>query len=209
MKMGKKLLIVCTAALLTTGSTAFAITVPPWYGDDGSTYQEWGFADSNLTPLPDVVNNPYGDPLLRVTAVDEWVSEPGAWPLSGEIDVRIPNRQLRLEYKEIWIQLIWQPGDRDQSPYLPDEPVVGVTSQPMFTLLEMSRTAQMDFVPGWNWSVFKVKLYPNPDIEWITIKGDIVVDHLVIDTVCIPEPASLVLFGISALITLTWKRRSV
>ena len=59
MKM-KKLLIVYMAVILPAGSTVFAAVMPPWRGDVGSTYQQWSFSGSSLTPPPDVVDNDFG-----------------------------------------------------------------------------------------------------------------------------------------------------
>ena len=210
MKM-KKILTVCMLVFLTAGPIAFAddLFPPLWRGAEGSTYQAWSFSDNNLTPAPDVVDNDFGDPLLRVTPISggDWIPDPGAWPLSGEIDVYIPNWQDPRPEKEIWIQLTWEATDVDD--FLPNEPVVGVTSNPLFELMQMSRTDfEQQFAADWNQSLFKIKLYPNPFEEWITIKGDIMVDQLVIDTYCTPEPATLALFGIGTLITLTRRRRS-
>ena len=196
-----KLLALCLAAILAAGSTAFAALVPEWRGTEGSTYQDWSFSNDNTTPGPDSYDNPYGDPLLRVTPIDEWLPGPGAWPLSGEIDVYIPNRPEILPEKEIWLQLTWQPGGRDPTPFLPDEPVVGVTP---YTTMSMSR--QDTALNGWTESWFVINLYPNPLEEWITIKGDIIVDHLVIDTRCVPEPATIAMLGLGALVVFRRKR---
>jgi hypothetical protein len=197
-----KLFALCLAVILTAGSTSFATMVPTWRGTEGSTYQEWSFSNDSTTPVPDSSNNPYGDPLLRVTAIGDWISDPGAWPLSGEIDVYIPNLDEPNPEKEIWLQLTWQVGN-DPTPCLPDEPVVGVTVPPDTT---MSMSREDTSLNGWTESWFVINLSPNPPEEWITIKGNIIVDHLVIDTQCIPEPATVALLGLGALVVFRRKR---
>jgi hypothetical protein len=200
-------LILCAAVILGTTSSALAALTPPsWYGDEGSTHQQWSFSDSSLTPKPDVLDNDYGTPLLRVVPVGDWLEDPGAWPLSGQIDVYIPNRQELLPFKEILLQLTWMAGDSDSSPFLPNQPVVGITSNPLFTRMEMSRQdtrGQNDWID----SLFTIRLYPNPYEEWITIKGDIIVDQVEIYTICVPEPTTLALLGIGGLVTTTIGRR--
>jgi len=204
-----RLLVICLAVLLAAGSTGFANLVPPWRGDEGSTYQPWDFSTDDRTPPPEEENvyNPYGNgPQLRVDTPYDWYevidSASGVWPLSGEIDVYIPNRQLPLDQKDIWIQLIWKRANLDPDPFLPDEPIVGVTP---FDSMTMSRE-DLRGREGWTHSQFKIEIHPNPDAEWITIKGDILVDQLIIETRCIPEPATVVLFGIGGLMTLRRRR---
>jgi len=204
-----KIVILCTAVILGAGSTAFADLVPPWRGDDGSTFQQWDFSINNPTPPPDVVYNPYGNgPQLRVDTPYDWYEVIelgyGVWPLSGEIDVYIPNRQLPLDHKDIWIQLIWKQAHLDPNPFLPDQPLIGVTP---FDSMQMSRHDSVN-LNGWTHSLFQINIWPNPFEEWITIKGNILVDQLTIDTICIPEPATLALLGIGGLMTLIRKRRS-
>ena len=110
----KKLLIICLLVFLTAGSVAFAddLFPPPWRGEEGSTYQEWSFWEDNTTPTPDFVDNIYGDPLLTVNTPYNWLdaidSREGVWPLSGEIDVYIPNWPVLRPEKVIWIQLTWK-----------------------------------------------------------------------------------------------------
>ncbi|MHC4186192.1 MAG: PEP-CTERM sorting domain-containing protein, partial [Planctomycetota bacterium] len=126
----------------------------------------------------------------------------GVWPLSGEIDVYLPNYQELQPKKEIWIQLTWKPTDVDF--FLPNEPLIGVAP---FESMEMSRQDSVG-QDGWVSSLFMIDIWPNPSEEWISIKGDIMVDDLTIDTYCIPEPVTILLLGVGgALITITGKRR--
>jgi hypothetical protein len=203
----KRLTFLLMTASLGMGSMAFAALQPPWQGEPRTTFQEWDFATNSVTPSPNsvTVNNPYGDPLLRVTPADEWVStvdgRQGVWPLSGEIDVYLPNWQELQPKKEIWIQLTWKATDVDL--YLPNEPLIGVAP---FESMQMSRedSAEQD---GWVSSLFIIDIWPNPSEEWISVKGDIMVDELLIDTYCVPEPVTILLLGAGGtLVTLARKR---
>jgi len=198
----KGLVIVFVVVMLGAGSTVFAddLFAPPWRGGDGSTVQGWGFSSPNTVPSPDIFDtNPYGAPLVRVNPVGDWVDlidgRQGVWPLSGEIDIYIPNLQELCPKKEILIQLTWKATDI--APFLPNQPVVGITVADPFESMEMSRISEY-LSNDWVHTEYIIDMYPNPFGEWIIIKGDILVDQLIIDTRCVPEPATLVLLGIGS-----------
>jgi len=194
----KKIMFVCAAVSILLCATASAVV---WQrGDAGSTWQQWDFSSNSTSPSPDAGSNPYGDPIMTINAVGGWIENPGAWPLSGEIDIFIPNRP-QDEQKEILLQLTWQAGS-NQTPTLPDEPWVAVTP---FNSMQMSR--QDTAMNGWTQSLFDITIWPNPPYEWITVKGDIIVDQLVIDTICIPEPATIFLLGMGGLMAVRRVRK--
>lgn len=206
-----RLITICVLVVLGAGSAAFATT----------TSQIWYFSTDDATPVPDVVNNDYGPPVMQIvqgtgTGFDETISgRTGVWSLSGEIDVIIPNYPILNPYKKITINLMWAPGGVD--PFMPDRPLVGVVGldvpddavpvdEPVMEIVSIIN----DPFAGTPWvmSIYEIIIRPNPPKEWIAIKGDILVDELGIRTECVPEPATIGLLGLGglALLRLRGKR---
>jgi hypothetical protein len=180
-----KFLVPVLAIVLLAGSLAFA----------AQTFQEWRFNNDTVTPAPDTVNNPYGTPALRVApGPGGWISgqdgRTGIWSLSGEIDIIIPNRPVIEGWKVIDLYVVWKAGNLD--PFLPDVPLVGVQTNPEYEKLEMSQERTVLQGPGdWRQTWYAITVWPNPDTEWLAIKGDILVDEVRVTTECVPEPATV------------------
>jgi len=198
--MKKFISFLCFLVILTAGSAALATT----------TDQLWFFGTGEVMPAPDLVDNAYGIPKLKVDpgSGGGWQAtaggRTGVWSLSGEIDVKIPNSPVLNPYKEITIDLTWAPGGAD--PWLPDQPLVGVSAIPMD---RMTMSVVNDPIVGtiWTQSIYSIVIWPNPREEWIAIKGDILVDKLDIKTTCVPEPATMGLLSLGGLALLRSRRK--
>lgn len=169
---------------------------PSWRGQPGSTFGEWEFSTPDPNPLPDLGHYPWGPPTTQVTPgfLQSWVpslnGRQGAWPLSGEIYVTIPNQPALNPYKDIQVQLTWteqQPGNR---------PAVTETRFNVGSTL----IHEIPLPGGWMHSTYLIHLEPNPDWERILISGGITVDEMVIDTICAPEPMTAGLLIVGAML---------
>lgn len=205
MKAKTKLAILCLSFVLAFAAQSSLAVV----SDAGRTYQQWSFSDDNKQPDADVDDNPYGKPLIDVDTTFDWMqSDPGSgrdgiWPVTRELDIFLPNSQQPNPVKFIWIEMTWSPEIDYSSPFLPKEPSVSVVP---FEQMQMTRTDQI-LDNGWITSYFNIVIWPNPASEWIGIKGNFLVDSISIETLCIPEPATLALFGIGGLAALIRKKK--
>lgn len=199
----KMLALVASLLLATNAAFADDLYPPPWTrGGPGTTFQQWEFSNGNPTPPPDLVNNPYGMPSLQAWPgtgqfwVDEWGGRQGMWPLSGTIEVTIPNRPLPLPYKDIWVQITWAKQVDTSTPVVWD----------MLSGIYGSLVQEIVLGPAptgsWYHSIYQIHIEPNPVSEIVKIDGTLVVDQLVIDTICIPEPATIALLGLAGLMIL-------
>lgn len=203
------LTILVALCIIVPSSFADDLYAPSWRGQEGTTMALWDFGTPDVTPNIEV--NEYGSTVLTPYPgwnqewEDQWGGRQGVWPLSGAIDIAIPNRPEQLPMKIIWIQLSWAeqfPGSR---PTVTER----LVSDPPLEA-ELIREISMEpsgYLGPWTHSTYKIVLEPNPDFELIRIEGGIMVDQLVIDTWCtVPEPGVMLFVG-AGLLTLIKKRK--
>jgi len=102
MKMKRMLLTLMVCVLL--GAPALAVPSLGWdRGDEGTTYQEWTFDDSDNPALPETDQNPYGTPVADISTTGlpwtfghaaVYLDRPGVWaahaaPDDSELYLRV------------------------------------------------------------------------------------------------------------------------
>lgn len=208
----KKMLILGLTLVLTGSALTYAddIFPPPWRGHERWTYAQWEFnnpGDPTLPPghysQPDQWQNPFGPPTVNVFPGPgmEWMPEyegrPGVWPLSGEMEFVILNFPEPLPEKRIWVQVTFQNQPGGTGGILESNPPSASWETISFITLP----------DGWLHQTIEIVIRPNPEFEVLRLFGDINVDEVVIDTICIPEPASLSLLALTAPLALLRRRR--
>jgi len=193
---------------------------PSWRGNPGTSWAMWEFLNDDPTPPPDDGFLPFGPPSMVVTpgpgagwfdlnppynpnASPTNPSGYGWWNLSGQLDITMPNSPILNPHKEIWIQLTWSPQAPENVPFVSVTHPGGTTTE---TSVPLVHTIAYEEYPGQAQGlkvfrdVYHIDLIPNPPWEIIHIRGGINVDEVVVDTWCVPEPASLGLLSLGALV---------
>jgi len=202
------------------------VIIPPWRGMPGSTVQEWDFTTDANPALPENYANPYGTPSATISlgfaASGYWETYPpipggrvGVWdigrgideedPAIGRITLVIPNTVNTdpTSYKEIWVQVT----------YYKDLTMAPIVEVPGGVLLG-GESRRIEIVPMWGeWWLDQTmwRIEPNPTQETILITGHdwgSMIDQVVVDTICIPEPATMSLVGVGCVLLFARRRRA-
>ncbi|GBC94508.1 hypothetical protein HRbin16_00291 [bacterium HR16] len=176
-------------ALVLAGSVAVPVRAddlapPPWRGAPGSDWQHWEFRTNG--PLPDAWNNPYGVPTENVA-----LRSNATWHNS------FGGRQGVWELRDGYMQ--WEIPD-DFQPHLPKWVRIQFTvnianfnwaGNPTFIgpVTQLETDPQTNITWYHHWADYVLPCQPFS----VFLQGTLAVDQLVVDSVCVPEPGSMLL----------------
>ena len=203
--MKKLIFMTLLLGLIATPALA-VINVPSdvWWDiyDPGSTYQDWDFtadyvdgsAGTGWTATPEEMYNPYADDVVlasisaeeHIILGDSFKSE--YTPIL--VELLIPNYDESNPYKELWVVV--------QSNVAPTNIEVDGIPSGDFTSIPLDP----DDILETDW-IFGYKIIPNPAEESISFtipidprNGYACLEGIRVDTICIPEPGSILLVGV-------------
>ncbi len=220
-----RMLVVMAGLVMTFGGATMADDVmpPPWGGMLNSQWAEWDTWNGGMAgdiPSDIFSANPQtlGPPVARSSG--QYLGQ-----FQGRLDVIEMNQHDDLTFmldnfddpnpeKRIWLQVTYWIG-LEMTPetsffgvnlWLPSSPtdpifVPAFPGSPNF----ITRVEHIDDITreltGWATDVYEFIIQPNPDWEQIGLKFDAYpayVDQVVIDTICVPEPATMGMLAIGA-----------
>jgi len=203
-------LCVCASAFADIASYIDQ-SAPAWRYSANSTVQGWEFGTNSKFPAPDLINNPYGEPSIMIAPTKPWFAtwggHQGVWHLSGVVLTDIANNPVENLYKLVQVQFVWASEDNVSIPCvtisanLSDGSAVPETDIVLLskTDTQLEATQMPSAGQYWYHSAYLFKIIPNPAYESISVGSAIVIDGLVIDTICIPEPLTGCMLGIMSL----------
>lgn len=197
------------AVLIAPAAEADYVNPLGWEGNPYFTHQTWEFGTGASPMNADIDLNPFGEPRLGVHGANVgWsayaLGREGVWTMEegwAQVEGIIPNEKNEDLSKEVWIQATLHTNIRGQVPIdiLFEFPDGAYT----VTEIESSTNPAGD---GWLYHTSLFDLTPQPDWEVVGLNFSIpsgayvAIDELVVDTRCIPEPATLLLLGLGAVL---------
>jgi hypothetical protein len=189
---------------------------PPWRCTGGTTWEAWTFDNAptgNPIPPSDYIN-PNGVPSIDDPYYssrewfDTWEGRQGVYDFFWYFYIDLPNVPPPNDFKEIYVQWTYYVDNTD--PYYYGGPPNLTVSEPgppstNQVTREMQFPLETTANGTWWYERWHIFIWPNPEFESFYVRAlngydELFFDQIIIDTRCIPEPASLLLLGLAGVL---------
>jgi len=179
----------------------------------GHTYQCWTFNAPSATGssglLADINQNPFGTPVALIgdTGGDGVFRNSGGYWEGQKFNLvlNIPNQRIPNDHKDIEVNMSYR-GNIDNFWII--DSFGTLYTQP-------ANKTPGDPIGDWNSVKYNWQLRPNPDWEVLIISFGgqdtgawAAIDQICVETWCIPEPATLAVFGVGAAVMLRLRKKA-
>jgi hypothetical protein len=195
-----------------TASLATDVLPPAWRGQANTTLQAWSFDTAANPAVLTLDENIYGTPSATIHVTDTGFPQEtfwkatngnghvGVWRIHGSdyLLLDLPNTPTTdpSSSKEIWLQITYSAGTDEAEDVKPE-----IQTLPSYASLELIQSTVVDSL--YYRDVYRIRLVPNPTEERIAILprySNVYIDEIVVDTICIPEPATMLILGLGAVL---------
>lgn len=125
-------------------------------------------------------------------------------PWGGDVvQLHLDNYNCYNPVKYMYLQVTWWTDGFTGDQPLP-EVFDAYSSHGDVTWSDAVLTHEDDLGGGWMYNRWYIEMWPNPEWEWVNFyaanNGDMYIDQIVVDTLCIPAPGALALLGAAGLV---------
>ena len=195
------------------GALASDLSAPTWRGDAYTTYQLWEFDTADPTPNPNAWNNSnFGggdwqwDPYYIIPGPGQgWYPGWPGWGLSGWMPIPVPNWPF---FDPWWKRIIVQVEWKDMGLTVPVTPGITLLDPDPGLIVSVAQLGQdIPLIGPWMHSTYEITITGgSPALDVIQIAGEIGIDNVIIDTIAIPEPITIMLLATGAVAALRRRR---
>ncbi len=201
------LMCLAMASALAAPAAADDLTEPPWQrGTEDTTYAHWNswFNLGGGEYVGDAAFPYDREPTIPIGNTSVLPDHGGRFDVllvDEPLVIQIPNVDMDRPLKDIYLQITW---------WLSGIPEIKETVPPASSI-EVVESQLLENL--WVHTRWHITIEPNPDYEEIILVPDaqvalpVLIDQIVVDTICVPEPTTMALLAVGGLAVLKRRRR--